>query len=473
MSVAQNKALERIYKLYIFFLPFNRLAFWPFSGAINEYLFVNLSTVFLWLGLSVILLTRRKLPISKGVKSVWYLYLFMAIYSLIMASILYVPLGPLNGENTFRAAIGEVVFYFITVCSIYFNYYCLSYVMKFEELKKTLICQAIVLLMVGFLQYGLLNGLGIASTLYGIIENIVDVVPAARLLTMDRGVVFFGSEPAAAANICILTVPYLLYKLLFEKQTAIKRMGYAILIIAFIPLFITSGSSSVIITFVIMIAAFVVLKTGIKIAYKILLTAAFVYGAFVAICYGTDYVSNFVMQQDDSFWYLLMGKMFDTENLSNIMRSSTIINDMKIFFDNPITGIGNGLQGYFYNENMPYWALASTEVRTVMSGSEGIINGGGAFFPTYLSAYGIIGLTAMAIFLRSYYSEWNMHKQHMGAEKIIFLSYLVILFSGAWYTMSIRQNQFAAFVLSLPLIDYSCNLSMGVKMHHGTIISVN
>ena len=455
MSAKQNRAIEKIYKLYVFFLPFNRLTFWPFSGALNEYLFVNLSTIFLWLGLAVILITKKRLPISKGIKSIWYLYLFMAIYSLIMALILYVPLGPLNGENTVRAAIGEVVFYFIIMCSIYFNFYCLSYVVGFKALKKTIICQSVALLIIGYLQFGLLNGLGLASVLYEMIGNIIDVMPASELLRINRGIVFFGSEPAAASNICIVTLPYLLAEWLFNKQPLIKKIEYAIFIVAFVPLLITSDSSSVIIIFVIMIAAFIILKIGVDIGYKILLTVAFAYGAFVAICYGIDYVSNFTTQQDGSFWYLLMGKIFDTENLSSIMRSSTIINDMKIFFDNPVTGIGNGLQGYFYNENMPRWTLVSGEVRALMSGSNGIANGGGAFFPTYLSAYGSIGIGAMIIFLKSYVGEWNRNKKYMGSERIIFLSYLVIFAAGAWYSIGVRQNQFIALILSIPLLEYS------------------
>lgn len=51
-----------------------------------------------------------------------------------------------------------------------------------------------------------------------------------------------------------------------------------------------------------------------------------------------------------------------------MMRSSSIVNDMKIFFKYPITGVGDGLQGYWYNENLPIIYLASTEVQDLASG---------------------------------------------------------------------------------------------------------
>ena len=151
---------------------------------------------------------------------------------------------------------------------------------------------------------------------------------------------------------------------------------------------------------------------------------------------------------------MLLGKIFDTSSLSNAMRSSTIINDIKIFFSYPVTGIGNGLQGYLYNSNMPEWVRRSSEVQNIISGSAGIIDGGGAFFPVLLSGFGLCGIVAFAFFVRSYYIYYVSSGIVETELNIIFKFFIIIFLCAGWYGMGVEQNQYAAFLLALPIVEY-------------------
>ena len=88
----------------------------------------------------------------------------------------------------------------------------------------------------------------------------------------------------------------------------------------------------------------------------------------------------------------VLGKISDTGNQSTAYRNSTIINDIEIFKDYPIFGVGDGNQGFFYAQNLPFWVLASgsTEALFALSGNIGVLNGG-AFLPSIISGYGVLG----------------------------------------------------------------------------------
>ena len=114
-------------------------------------------------------------------------------------------------------------------------------------------------------------------------------------------------------------------------------------------------------------------------------------------------------------------KVFDTNNMSTAFRYSTVINDIKIFFRYPLLGCGNGIQGFFYNENCPDWAYFSYETQNSLNGYNGVLNGG-AFFPAYISGFGIFGLILLFLFLRKCIKIASSHRKKMG-----FLYYMYMM----------------------------------------------
>ena len=138
------------------------------------------------------------------------------------------------------------------------------------------------------------------------------------------------------------------------------------------------------------------------------------------------------------------------------MRASTVINDFKVFTDFPIAGVGDGNQGFFYEENQPSWTLASDEVSSLIR-THTIPNGGGNFFPAYISAYGIIGILVLALFVinykKLYCSSFLIQDKRINT---IFQIAIILFLFAAWHVVGIKQSETIIFILSLPCIKVTC-----------------
>ena len=442
-----NISINRlIYFLYIFFLPFSGLINISIIPAtIRTYMFSQSSNYFLFLGLLIYLLSNQ-LVIKKyqDLKQLASLYGYTVVHSLILALILYFPLGTLYGETTIRAVSGNIIFYFIVVLNIYYNYVMLTQYVKIAELLQIFDIQVLILLFVGYIQFLAIWIGGIFANIYNLMASIMNLLPIDKL---NRGVCFFGTEPSSATILSYIVIPYLLARILTNTSGRIK---YILRLVLFVPLILSSTSSSLLITMGLLIIAFVCLATGRKSVYRIVAFTAFICGAFIAISYGLDSFSQTTYDKN-SFAYLVLGKIVDRTNMSTMTRSSTIINDMKIFFEFPFLGVGNGIQGYFYNANMPDWVKVSYEVKEWMSGTNGIINGGGSFFCTYLSSYGIVGCLAAIPIIKKYsVCLKNMEEINAIAYKIFSL-FLIMFLASCWFSMGIRDAN-VSFLLTLPLV---------------------
>ena len=163
--------------------------------------------------------------------------------------------------------------------------------------------------------------------------------------------------------------------------------------------------------------------------------------------------SDAINSDKESFEYVLVGKIQDRDNLSTAMRASTVINDMKIFYDYPFTGVGDGNQGYFYRQNVPMWVVASEEVQSLMHGTK-IANGGGNFFPSFVSAYGLIGVVFFLFFLKSYRKAFrsSILTKNMNLQMIYTLGMSLFLLTS-WYVTGVKLNETICFLLALPCVE--------------------
>lgn len=418
--------------------------------SIQKYLFTHFSLYFFYLGMLFFLL--RKKNIQDTILTKWRnLYLFQVVYSFILASILFIPLGTLNGENTIDACIGGFVFWFIVICHLYYNYYCIKYIVTLKEIISTIHKSAIVLIIIGYIQYFSIKIGNPFIYIYEFISNFIVLLPIEKL---DRGVVFFGTEPSSSSLILIYIIPIII-SLIIKPTYGIKRWRESLYLLLFLPLFFSSESSSVLITtLLLLITSFSIIMRK-KWIYKSLLICSFSIGALIAISYGLGNFNKDTNESSDktSWKYLIFEKVMDVNNLSTMMRSSTIINDMKIFIDSPFIGIGDGLQGYYYNDNIPKEFLVSEEVSNIYNGKIGIIDGGGAFFPSFLSAYGLLGILLLIPILRKYLYFLDLDWKCINAFDITLMIFIIIFSSSAWFSVGIRQNFPIILMLILPIIS--------------------
>lgn len=446
---------EKIYLSYLFFLPMGRFIDLNLPNVLEKYLFPNFSLYFFFIGLLILIISRVK--IESPILLAWRkLYIFQAIYSLLMACFLFVPFGILHGENTFQACAGSIVFWFIVLCHLYYNYYCIIYIVKPQQIIKTIHKSAIILLLIGYIQFFSIVFSGPFSKIYSFLSQLFVLLPIEKL---DRGVVFWGSEPSSASIILIYLIPMML-ALIIKPMHKRQRSKELIMLILFLPLFFSSKSSTVLIIVIILITTVLSILTQKKWIYKLLLVSSLCVGIIIAFSYGLENYSISKNEDIDknSWEYLVFDKIKDVNNLSTMMRSSTIINDIKIFMDFPITGIGDGLQGYFYNENIPKNFLISEEVSNVYNGEIGVVDGGGAFFPCFISAYGIIGLFFLFPVLKKYLYIFKINWKNLNAYDIMLMLFLIIFCSSAWFSIGIRQNFPIILMLILPItLTRKCN----------------
>lgn len=444
----RNLSINKIiYFMFIFFLPFTGLLDFDFiPGTIKGYLFQQSSNYFLFLGLIVYILTKHMvIPKCGELADIFTLYTYTVIHSIIMALLLYLPLGTLHNESTIRAVSGNIIFYLIVVLSLYYNYVMLTEYVNFNELFKIFDIQISILLIVGYLQFFAIWLGGVFNSIYSQVAYILNLLPIEKL---NRGVCFFGSEPSSASILSYVVIPYLLAKLLVKVEHKFSTM---LKLLLFTPLLINSTSSSLLITIVLLVVAFFALLTNSKFIFIIATVSAFFIGAFIAIMYGLDSFVQMSVTDEQSLMYLIFGKIVDRTSMSTMARSSTIINSMRVFFEYPLTGVGNGIQGFFYNQNIPKWAMKSYEVRDWMSGRNGVVGGGGSFFCTYISSYGFVGCVAAIPVVRQFVCFVQNMKYNNELVHKMFCMFIVMFLASCWFNMGIRDSN-VSFLLALPLV---------------------
>lgn len=435
-----------LYKLYLLCLPLGQLfRFMPDGSS----LMLQFSTVIMILAMIRIFLLR-KITYGQGVRSFGVLYLFMASYTLIASIILSFYIDSSLVASPLRRCMGDVVLYFLALCSVYYNYYGLSKLVTLEDVKSIFKMQVLILLAVGYLQLGIMFGIG--GGLYASLCSIFALREASWLTSLDRGITLFGTEPASSSIICFIVIPFILCSISSNKGG--KRLFYVIEFILMAILFLLSNSSSALLSFGFLVVAYLVVYMFHIRAKKLLMIGAFMIGLVVAVLYSLDIsTSDGVNSDKESLEYVLVGKIQDKDNMSTAMRASMVINDMKIFYEHTFTGVGDGNQGYFYRKHVPTWALGSEEVQSLMHGTK-IANGGGNFFPAFISAYGLIGIIVFLFFLKSYSLSYRQSfiQEDKRFQMIYVLGISLFLLSG-WYVVGVKLNESICFLLSLPCVE--------------------
>lgn len=448
----QGNLLRIVYKLYILFIPFSTFTFISQDNVINRYFFFSISCFLLYFGFLIILFKGKGLlKINSLIKEIFKLYCYMSIFSIIAALILYFPLGEKYGETTLNAIWGDIIFYFVVLLNIYFNYYCLSYVINIKELKKVFYIDVFILLILGYVQYFTINGVTIFSKIYAWLQKIFNLydLPNAR----EKGITFFGSELSSASILFLFIIPFL-FSVIFDKKELPRNKFINIVILAlFVPLFLTTTSSSVYIGLILTLITAIAINVNIKL-YKLIIIFGGVIGLGTVIIYGTDII-NIISNQFEynSLGYIIIGKVFDTSNLSTAMRFSAMGMHIWIFKHFLFTGTGNGIQGYFYESNLQDWAYKSNEVQSILSGEIGLPNGGGAFFTAYLTGYGLLGVYFLIKFIKKFIYQLQKKSEQLGYLYYVFLIGIALFNFQAWTVMGIKQNLSVCFLLSIPFIE--------------------
>jgi hypothetical protein len=373
----------------------------------------------------------------------------MVCYTIAATCCIAVNTPSYNGENMLFAPMENIVLYGLVALSVVYNYFFLSKVYRLSDLFKFFDISIWLILLVGFLQLGGMRGIGPCISIYDVLCNYLALKDMLSLISMDRGVVCFGSEPSSMMIYFLLLVPYLIAVIRYQKKR--KMMHIAMLLLLAI-LMIGSNSSSVMIAMGLTCICVVMWILNGKYP-KWMLYSAFCIGAAVAILYAIDFTVNTSNRDSESFEYVIYGKVVDHKNMSTAMRSSTVASNINILIKYPFTGVGMGTQGLWYDETIPSWTRHSEEVQAVLRGRHGIGNGGGNFFPVWMSSFGIPGIILLMLFVARY-RKWFAESAVMQNEitnAMVLIGWTISILS-LWYVLGFKLFETQIVLFTLPLI---------------------
>lgn len=160
----------------------------------------------------------------------------------------------------------------------------------------------------------------------------------------------------------------------------------------------------------------------------------------VSLCVGGLAVILLVPQLREIFFDRFLLKLFDKSDYSTQHRYSTIWNDFNVFIRNPIFGVGDGNQGYFYTNNvLGTWMANNPETQSALKGERGLLNGGAAI-PSLISGFGIFGCVLLYVQGKKYYVYTSSRNRNFSKFSRAFAVGLIVYLFLCSATIGIHRN---------------------------------
>lgn len=442
-----------IAQIYIYLLPFRMISQFAFIKNLVGVCALYIDFIFHMIGLMLwICNSKGNLKAESGenqylINDFLKLIVWLNTSSIIMAFFIQSKYGNIGNENAFGGVIGMIIYFFQYALMLLYNMRVLTILEK-EKIHLIFHRLCTVLLIIGYTQVLVMNGIG------GGIYDRLNFMGILNNSSHLPKLCLTGSEGASAGSIIsILVMPVLLSDILIGqniKSNVIK------IILWLIPLYFTNSSTAYILfaiemTLFLMLMAFE--KKQIVLLLKGLLVTLILVLVLEMILKSLGLLTSEVFEEVN---YLLFEKATDTENGSTISRTVPLLVNWGAFKEYPILGVGNGLQGYFYEKYFPTSAfhVAGSDVTEFLKTSKNGISNGGVFFPSLLSGYGIIGCILIVKFIIKtiYVANFKKHKINNFFYMWILagIAFIITGFQGDMY-----GRYYVWFMISLPFISAS------------------
>lgn len=440
----------KLAKLYLFLLPYRM--FIPFEflkealGPLVNYIdfIFNLVGLFLWLQ------HGRGFNIGKENRPTFNLFRNIIFYlnfsSFLMAIYMQIVYGDCNGVSPFKGILAMGIFYFHYILILLYNirvFQILNYKDVVEMLRNT--CR--VLLVLGYVQVAVMSGFG-----GGMYDAIVGAIGGINPSYQLSKLCLTSSEGASAGSImAIFVFPFLLARNIHGDKKAIYEV-----LLWIVPLYFTHSSTAFILfSLNIIVYVIIMLKDSVRNRPRLrnFMITGFVVLTGMSVAKYFGFVNVNVL---DEVNYLLFEKAADEENGSTVSRSIPLILNWGAFTEEPIMGVGNGLQGYFFNKYFPDWAffVEGSDVGGFYTKAQKGIANGGIFWGGYLSGYGVIGIVLAIVFINKLVGLRRRRLKSMG----LFNEYFIIAapaFFLSGFQGELYATFYAWFIVSLPFMNYS------------------
>lgn len=445
-----TSSVERgIAKLYLFLLPVRMIS--PFLGFANLFHGAALYFDFLLniLGIAVYLVEHRfVLKISnsnsdRAFKTFGLTVCLLNLMSLVMAIITQITRGSYAGETAFSGILGMEIYFFQYVLMIAYNRR-IFHVLSEDEIKRVLSGVCWCLLILGYYQI-------LVLTFEGVFRSILNAVDVFHILwpeTTMWKLSLTGKEGADAGNMFgIFVLPFLLGQLLDER----KKGKALVQILLWIPPLVMMKSTSAYLMVLASAFGFLMCLYSGNARKRLFIFC----GGLLIIALLLIFGDTLVNLLPTDIRYLIFGKALDFTNGSTVARLVPLVTNWNAFLQEPIIGVGNGLQGYYYIEFFPDWArnVAGSDVMTFYNTAKNEIINGGLFLPGLLSGYGIVGIGLIIHVIHSMKSRlYQMRDTSTFAYNFFRIAVPAIIVCGLQTEFS--GNYLIWFVIGLPFIEY-------------------
>ncbi len=441
-----GKIEKTVIYLYLFLLPYGcewmTDSLHSMSGSVSFFLHIpGLVLMFFLLAAK-----KRGYRVSPVARKLAAIILLLNLMSLVMALVQYRELGTLLGRNTITAATPHLLYYFQLILMILYNDYILSQI-EFKKIIRVVVASFASIILIGYLQVFYLatkSGAALAIEkaivqLFAFKEVYVERAQKLNLVTMEASF--------AGAQLSIFLLPLLLLLTIHNK---INRKLGIVLILSLLPILAFNNSSSGYIGIAGCALCFLFLlkykKPRIVMHIRVYVVLSVILGALL-------FWPQF--QKSELFENTVLKVASIDNSLSTLHRTTSIYTNMRALVDYPILGVGNGIQGFYYMKYFPDWGFRSYESIALYYGESGW-PGSGAFLPTYISSFGLVGLLLLGYAILSIRKNIrSLRGTDYGFLYPFFIVSFAVMMLQSYTTVNIIGNYYIVFILSLSAYRYA------------------
>ena len=433
-----------MFSLGIFFIPFNS---WSGISFMGEFYRDSCIIFFIFSFFFIITSGSLKIPLSNLIFQLLIVFIFWCLFSFMfnINNALDYKFKQTTGIVRFIRQYGSLIIASALIPLTFYNVlkkFDLNFLLKL--IRKTILASLVIVLIYSIIEVLIVkfNMIFLKKSLL----NLFDYFPftEAKIDLRLKRISSVSFEPPALGTYLLSISAWMFSYVLTETKKWKYLPTIAVLFLAYI-----SGSRAaffiVLVQLIVAIYLFVIKTVSVKTVYRILIIAFFSF-TFVAIIYNKQ-ISSLIEKELASF------KIDNSKHsLSNKSRFGIQQAMFRVFVQNPISGVGYGLQAFESSRMYPVWAKKDNwEFRLkYLNQNDKRFPPGYNLYIRILSETGVVGFLIFSLFLLHIFL-WCFNNLKSKNETIVFIIFISMIgFSLNWLKMDSFRIYF--FWLCLAII---------------------
>ena len=433
-----------MFSLGIFFIPFNS---WSGISFMGEFYRDSCIIFFIFSFFFIITSGSLKIPLSNLIFQLLIVFIFWCLFSFMfnINNALDYKFKQTTGIVRFIRQYGSLIIASAFIPLTFYNVlkkFDLNFLLKL--IRKTILASLVIVLIYSIIEVLIVkfNMIYLKKSLL----NLFDYFPftEAKIDLRLKRISSVSFEPPALGTYLLSISAWMFSYVLTETKKWKYLPTIAVLFLAYI-----SGSRAaffiVLVQLIVAIYLFVIKTVSVKTVYRILIIAFFSF-TFVAIIYNKQ-ISSLIEKELASF------KIDNSKHsLSNKSRFGIQQAMFRVFVQNPISGVGYGLQAFESSRMYPVWAKKDNwEFRLkYLNQNDKRFPPGYNLYIRILSETGVVGFLIFSLFLLHIFL-WCFNNLKSKNETIVFIIFISMIgFSLNWLKMDSFRIYF--FWLCLAMI---------------------